>query len=234
MPRSQRLALPWVFAALLAACGAGISAPAGAPVPDPGAAARELQRATTPLSPRLVRFAWELNEAGSRVRGTGIARYEAPERLRIDLFGPRGETYLAAALVGDSARLPPAAAQVTLPSPALLWSALGVVRPPSTAAVVSATTEDGMLVVRYGTTDTDLFQYRAAGNGGQTRLRELEHLGRSGVLESVQLSYGPDATLTQARYRDPVAYRELVLTFESSTDAAAFPESVWRPAGAAR
>ena len=107
----------------LAACAPAATADAGARAPRPGAGqpaarrgsrrpvAAELARATVPASPRQVNFAWELDEAGARFRGRGVGRMVAPSRFRLDLFGPRGETYLAAALVDGEARVPPALAE---------------------------------------------------------------------------------------------------------------------------
>ena len=219
----------------VAGCAGNLPAPAGAPVADPQAAAAELQRASLPDSPRQATFGWELNEAGSRLSGRGVVRYEAPERLRLDLFGPRGETYLAAALVGDTFRIPnEAASPVAFPSPVLLWAALGVVRPPTDAQLVSATSTEQELIVRYAAAEGELFEFRADNAPGEMRLRRVERLGRSGVLESVQVSWTAAHTPEHARYRDVAAYRELVLTTEEICDVPSFPGEVWRPTGTAR
>src|SRR5690606_21682665 len=107
-------------AVMTAACAGGSAAPAGEPLPDPGAAAAELTAATIPSERRQINFDWTLEQAGSRVRGRGVVRLQPPDRLRLDLFGPRNETYLAAALVGYEARLPPGTrTDVAIPSPAL-------------------------------------------------------------------------------------------------------------------
>jgi hypothetical protein len=95
----------------LTGCGAGgLQAPGGQPVPDPAGFAAELRASTVPAGPQQVNFGWTLDERGSRVRGRGVVRSEAPRRIRLDLFGPRGETYLMAALVEGEYRLPAAAA----------------------------------------------------------------------------------------------------------------------------
>ena len=129
-PLGSRILLLGLWA-LLSGCVPRTNPPLGAPLLDPEAAVAELRSATVPASARRASFAWALLESGSRLRGEGVVRFEAPERLRLDLFGPRGETYLAAALVGEEIRIPPQlAGQVALPSPSLLWGALGVLRPP--------------------------------------------------------------------------------------------------------
>lgn len=222
-------------AALLAAaaCAPGMGAPAGAPVADPAAVVAELQRLSVPDGPRQVAFEWTLAESGARLRGRGVARLVAPERLRLDLFGPRGETYLSAALVGDEFHVPGALAGViALPSPALLWAAVGVVQPPGDARLSSATATETELIVRYETDAGDTFEYRAAGE--PQRLGTVSRAARGGVRETLQLNWGEDGALRSTRYRDVDAYRELVLTVESMTPVESFPPSIWRPDGTAR
>jgi hypothetical protein len=162
-------------------------------------------------------------------------RFVAPERQRLDLFGPRGETYLAAALVGEEFRLPAAAVQgMELPSPALLWSALGVIRPPVGALLTSATMVDSVGVLRYALEGGEQLEFRAATDGGATRLIQVERRGRRGVLETLRLEYGTGGELTTTRYRDWSAYHDLVFETESIRDIASFPDNIWRPDAASR
>ena len=228
-------------AALLTACAAA-SATAGTPpaAPDPAPAAAvanpdsiaaALRRATLPSSPKLARFAWSLDEAGSRFNGRGVARYAAPDRFRLDLFGPRGESVMAGALVGETARVPATVTErFKLPSPALLWAAVGVVRPPSAARLVSATDQGGRVTVRYDLGAEGTLEYRARGG----RLESLRRLKGSAVQESVDLDRAAGGALRAARYRDWPALRNLNLTLESSTDAATFSDDVWSPPGTGR
>ena len=219
----------------LGACAPGVPAPVGQPVADPAALASALQQATTPAAPRQATFEWTLDEQGSRVRGRGAIRFQAPERLRLDLFGARGETYLAAALVGEEFRLPPAATQgVALPSPALLWSALGVIRPPAGAPLVLAAMSDTVAILRYELPGGEQLEYRAAHEGGNTRLLQVERRARRGVLETIRLEYGAQDELARTRYRDWAAYRDLVFETETIRDVPSFPESIWRPDAASR
>lgn len=229
--------------ALLTACAAATATagtPPPAPVPaagsasaaaDPDSIADALRRATLPSSPKQARFAWSLDEAGSRFNGRGVARYVAPERFRLDLFGPRGETVLAAALVGETPRVPPSVTErFKLPSLALLWATVGVVRPPSAARLASATDQGGRVTVRYDLGSEGTLEYRARGG----RLESLRRLKGSAVQESVELDRTTAGDLRAARYRDWVALRNLNLTLESSTDAASFSDDVWSPPGTGR
>jgi hypothetical protein len=215
---------------LLAGCAAGgVPAPIGAPVADPAGLAAEFARATAPEGSRQGNFAWTLDEGGSRVRGQGVVRFRAADRLRLDLFGPRGETYLAAALVDEEFRLPPTAAQgVALPSPALLWGALGVVRPPAGAALLTATATDDEAAVRYQLADGQVLEFRGRRAGQGLELTRVERIGARGVLESIQLDRDAER-LARTRYRDWAAFRDLTLEFDAIEPAADFPESVWRP-----
>lgn len=226
-----RRALLALAAVALAGCAPGLPEPAGTPAPDPEAVAARLVEATTPASPRRTTFGWTLDEAGARLRGKGVVRMEAPERLRLDLFGPRGESYLAAALVGEEVRVPPAVAErFALPSPALLWGALGVVNPPAGARLAGATVDGEAATLRYETPAGEVLEYRAEG----ALLRTVRRVGESGALESIALTHSPEGVLQKAEYRDWGAYRTLVLTPESIENVAAFPESTWAPPGTAR
>ncbi|HET7234049.1 MAG TPA: hypothetical protein VFJ16_28815 [Longimicrobium sp.] len=235
-------ALAAVLAACTAAAGTASPSPSPAPAAEMPAAgpasmaaqdslAASLRRATTPSSPKQARFAWSLDEAGSRFSGSGVARYVAPERFRLDLFGPRGETYAAAALVGEQPRVPPQVEErFKLPSPALLWAAVGVVRPPSGARLTSATSQGGQVTLRYDLGSDGTLEYRAQGS----RLASVRRVKSGGVQETVELTRGADGALRSARYRNTPAYRTLNLTLQQSTDAASFPEDIWSPPGAAR
>ena len=223
--------------AALAACGAppaaanGPTPEAAAPGQDPAVIAAQVQRATLPASPRQANFTWALDESGARFNGRGVARFRAPDRFRLDLFGPRGETYLAAALVDETPRVPAALTQqrFRLPSPALLWGVVGVVRPPSGARLLSATAGETTLL-RYDLGDEGTLEYRVRGSS----LQSVRRLKGGGVQESIDLEHGSDGAIRSARYREWIALRTLNLTLESTNDVASFSEDIWSPPGTAR
>jgi hypothetical protein len=220
-------------AILFAACAPGRGAPAGTPVAEPGVAAAELRAGSLPGTPLQVTFEWSLDEAGSRIRGRGVARLEAPERIRLDLFGQRGETYLTAALVGDEFRVPAGVpSQIALPSPALLWAAVGVVEPPADARLVNATTTGAELTLRYDAGASGTLEYVASVE--PLRLLGASRSGGAGARETLRLSYDSAGQLASTRYRDVTAHRELVLTVEATTAMTSFPANIWRPDVAAR
>lgn len=229
--RVARIAMLAPLAAVaLAACAGGTPVPAGIPAADPAAAAAALIRTTTPARPQRVTFTWSLNEAGSRVNGRGVVRAEAPERIRLDLFGPRNETYLAAALVGDLYRLPSTVPNsIALPSPAILWGGLGVIRPPAGGRVVTAVSTDSTAALQYRAEDGTLYQYETTGAGAAVRLHTVERSGGRGRLETVRLTRDSSGRLQKAEYRNWAAFRELTLEFEEVQDVASFPASTWQP-----
>jgi hypothetical protein len=216
---------------LFAGCAAREMPPVGTPVPDSGAAAERLARRSWTATPRQATFAWSLDEAGERFRGRGVVRFQAPDRLRLDLFGPRGETLLAAALVGDSLRLPPAAqGQIALPSPALLWGVLGVIRPPVGAAPLLVAGAGADTTIRYSATGGETWDFRT----GLLGLMRVQRSARGGVAESVDLTWATADHLRNARYRAWSAQRTLDLSFDSITNAQPFAPSIWLPQGTSR
>jgi hypothetical protein len=244
---AQPLAALLASAMLATACGGRQTAPASGPVPRPGTGdtvgasaspaspaspdpsllADSIRRATALRTPRRLTFGWALDEAGARFRGQGVARVSPPDRIRLDLFGPRGETYLAAALVDETPRVPAALeGRVPMPSPALLWGVLGVVRPPTGARLVSASATS----LRYDAGDQGTLEFRLDGGS----LKSVRRLVRGGLRESIELSRGAGGAVSRAEYRDWAAYRTLTLTLDSSTDVDAFPEDTWTPPGTGR
>ncbi len=236
---------PYALAALAACASAPAPASGPAPQPAPGSApaggatpaaqdaatiAAQLQRATLPGSPRQASFTWALDESGARFNGRGVARFRAPDRFRLDLFGPRGETYLAAALVDETPRVPAALeGRFKLPSPALLWGALGVVRPPSAARLLDASTSNGTTLVRYDLGAEGTLEYRARAGV----LQSVRRIRGGGVQESIDLEHASGA-LRSARYREWIALRTLNLSLESTNDVASFTEDIWSPPGTSR
>lgn len=218
-----------------AACVRQPPASVGTPVAEPAEAAEAVRLATIPSGSKQTSFSWELVEQGSRVSGRGVVRYEAPERLRLDLFGPRGETYLAAGLVGEEFFVPSeVSGRVPLPSPTLLWGALGVIRAPAGEPLLGVTSGAEGLVIRYGAAGGRTFEFQVDTVSGASRLRRVDLRAPSGVLESVELTWADNGALQRARYRNWAAFRELILKMETTTDASPFPESIWTPDRATR
>lgn len=222
--------LPLITAVLgCTACASGRTAdvPAGGDVGASAAASAALERdlvaATAPDRPLRVRFDWTLRERDGRFRGRGVARLEPPYRARLDLFGPRGETYLSAAIVNGELRMPPQSTDAPVPPPALLWSTLGVLLPPPGAQLAGSRHDGDRVRLEYtGARGRWRFEFerqrlRHAGwerTGGGRHTVELEGVGRFDLPQ-------------QAVYRDWAAFRELSLTLDEVKHVEPFPPETW-------
>ncbi len=212
----------------LTACGpAAVETPTPQSPPQPELAQRLID--STALRQRLhLVFAWNFTEENARFSGRGATRIEPPDRARLDLFGPRGETYLAAAAVGDELRLPanlnPAMRSV-VPPIALLWSALGVVRAPEGATLELTEQRGDTLIVGYRR-EQERWRFRAL----QNRLQYVEWNGPNAGRRTVELrGQGVHRLPAVAVYRDWAAFRELTLTLEQANEVASFPADTWYP-----
>lgn len=230
MPNGLRPTVSVLAAAVLSA-GCAHSVHVVGPVPDATGSASSLQRETGLTEPLRIVFGWQLNEAGTRVRGRGVARVEPPYRARLDLFLSNGETAIKAALVDGELRLPPGASDDILPPPDLMWGVLGVFRPEQGTELVGGDRlEDGGVRLRYRYADgTELHYFVDRG-----RVRTVERVDRGHVVERVQLGDDdvPDRYPTEATYRNMAEYRELKLTRESLEVSEPYPASIWYPMSA--
>ena len=183
--------------------------------------------ATAPTKPLRITFDWILKDRDARFTGKGLARVQGPYQARLDLFGPRGEGYLSAALVDMDMRLPPGVklADVPIPPPALYWSALGTFRPPQGATLKSATQSGNDVRLEYTAPDARwTFQFE---NGVMQRA-ELND-GKNGK-QTVELTGGGALGVPKlAVYRDWPNFRQLTLTLDQASNVDSFPPEIWTP-----
>jgi hypothetical protein len=214
------------IALVVASCGPRRLAVIG-PVADPGAAATALSGSTGLGDPLRIVFAWQLNEAGQRVRGRGVARVEPPYKARLDLFLDNGETVVSAAMVDGELRLPAGAPADVLPPPDLMWGALGVFRPHEGTRLLGADRLEGdVMRIRYGYLDGKELHYEVV-NGG---LRRLEVVDKGRVIERVEIAPERGGRYpVEARYRNLRDFRELRLERESLQVVAPFDPDIWDP-----
>jgi hypothetical protein len=213
---------------LLGACApAAVQTPVSEGPPSPQLA-QLLVDSTALRRPLHIVFNWTFTEENARFSGSGATRVEPPYRARLDLFGPRGETYLAAAAVGDTLRLPPnmpSGLRSIVPPVALLWTALGVLRAPEGATLASTAQRGDTLTVGY-TRGDERWSFRAV----QGRLQYAEWNGPNSGRRTVELrGTGALDLPAVAVYRDWAAFRELTLTLERANEAASFPADIWYP-----
>jgi hypothetical protein len=208
-------------AALLSGCAAAMQGNAE-PV-DPSIAA-QVAAATAPSRPLHVVFDWTLRERDARFNGQGSARIAPGYRARLDLFGPRGEAYLAAALIGTDLRLSAAPdATGELPPSELLWTVLGTFHPPERAELVGTRVDGGTTRLEYSL-GNERWRFRFA--DGILEHAEWE-AGRSGRRTVELRARGAGGLPTQAFYRDWLEFRELTLTLSEVHEVDGFPADIW-------
>lgn len=229
----RRVARVSVIGALVAAVTLAC-APRNAPLENPAGSANDvgasdvaerLAQATAPDRPLRIVFEWDARERDGRFKGQGVARVEDPYRVRLDLFGPRGESYLTAAAVERNLRLPPNIAPTTVPPAPMLWSVLGVFLPPNEADLVSARADGDRRQLDYSDgEDSWHFEFR------RDRLQSVEWRGARDERRTVELS-GKDTFGLPKKvvFRDWAAFTELTLQLEEVENVEPYSPDVWSP-----
>ena len=189
---------------------------------EPGVEQRLIADAT-PAVHRFAIFDWELREGQSRFSGAGAARIATDYRARLDLFGPQDVPYLSAILREDRLLLPAGVPARLVPPAPLLWSALGVIRPPAGAELIAAEVNGDGTRLAYRAED-GVWTFSARGGV----LVGAEWRSANGARHTVELT-GATAGAPPARalYRDWQEYRELVLELEQQEEVDEFPPETW-------
>lgn len=215
-------ALVPIVATTLLACAARTEPPAAPVVRE---FEQEAMRAALPEQPLRIIFDWQALERDARFNGKGAARVQGPEHARLDLFGPRGDSYLSAAVVQGEIRLPPAVETTVIPPPALLWGALGVFVPPAGGELV-ATVRDGERTRLDYRDGAEKWRFELVGE----RLRRVEWTGANGAKKTVELKgEGAYRLPAEALYRDWATFTELKLKVSEVEAVDAFSPDTWRP-----
>lgn len=206
------------------ACGPQRLAVVG-PVANPAPVAERLVESTRLQAPTRIDFRWQLNEAGSRIGGLGVARIEPPYRARLDLFLDGGETVSAAVVVDDELRLPPGDVDEVFPPVDLMWATLGVFRPLAGAALLGGDRlENDSDRLRYRLADGREVHYEVAASA----LRTVELLEGESVIGWVRLTGDPAEGFPEsATYRNLLEFRELQIVRLDVAAADSFDPAIW-------
>jgi hypothetical protein len=205
---------------------AGVTACASAPpavqtVVDADAEARVAQ-ATTPTRRLHVLFDWSIDDPAVKMSGKGALRLDRAARGRVDLFGPRGETLMAAIVENDQMRMVPAFAANMLPPASLMWSVLGVFRRPTELPLTRTAVDNGALVLDYSR-DGTLWRFRFVDNV----MRNTEWTSGTGR-RTVELSGSAGLGVPRSvHYRDWTEFRELKLEVTNVEEIQSFEPDVW-------
>lgn len=231
-PDNRPLLRHLAVALTVLAASAGCAAPPPAvvaPAPDAEQIALALEGRTALTEPIRVLFDWQLNEAGVRVRGRGVARIEPPYKARLDLFMGNNETLARAALVDGELRLPPGTPENVLPPADLMWGVLGVFRPRLGTELLGAERMDGGgLRLRYRYPDAHELRYNVMDGA----VRSLELVDDGHVIQRVELGSDDGSRYpAEATYRNLAAFRELKLTRSTVESVETFPPDIWDPVG---
>jgi len=200
------------LAAVLACASAPLAGPlTGVPT------ARDLPVTSLPDGYRSILFNWEYSERIAGAKGEGVARVAPPDSARIDLFLDNGNYAGFVILIADSiVATAQDEARRVLPPPAMLWSALGVVRVagPDTAVRVDGDT----LRAEVGRDPVWRVTF------GPTSLARVERIVRGRIEQAVERRDSNHVV-----YRQPGASRSLVLSIRNSIREAGFDAAIWRP-----
>jgi hypothetical protein len=190
---------------------------------DPGVAEAAIA-GTTPDRPLRMVVDWRIQDGEARFSGSGVARIQPPLRARLDLFGPRGDGYLSAALVDFEIRLPPGVDAPRLPPSAMMWAVLGVVAPPE-GAVLAGTRDDPARTELHYTAGDGRLRYTLE----QGRLWQVLWDGPGGRMVVELRGTADFGVPREALYRDLSAYTELMLNLESVDEVDPYPPETWTP-----
>jgi hypothetical protein len=163
-----------------------------------------------------VTFTWEFEDPDMSGRGEAVARFAAPDSVRLDFFLAGGFGGGAAILIGDSLQLPSMEIFRRLIPPApLLWASLGRAALPNSRDTVVAL--DGpVLRAQIGRPAEWRVEFRG------DSLRRVERVQRGRMLEWVQRDSA------SIRYRHETARRSLSLRLVRPLEPAVFDASIWQ------
>ena len=222
-------ALSYIAAGAVVAGCAGRLAPLVAVALAPGDRLQALVWAqrTLPGRDTAIRFRFRYEDRRRHWGGRGTARIAPPDSLRFDYTGPLGLGSGAAVVVGDSAVWadPEENFRSLVPAVRMLWAALGVVRPPDSAASVAGVQAPSRTIWRF-VRDADTLDYVASDGSPRTLDAEWRREGKIVARSRTELAVG--AQPTKARIDFPEVPARFELTVVAVDTTAAFAPSLWR------
>ncbi|MFW6083730.1 MAG: hypothetical protein ACODAA_00770 [Gemmatimonadota bacterium] len=179
---------------LLAACRVPVES--GPPIADPAATAARLLAASGVEEPARVDFAWWYSDRRGDVEGDGVARFNPPDSLRLDLF-TSGEVAMAVALAGERLTSLGEIEDIEVPPRSFLFAMAGLFRP-EPGMPPRAFEAGGDTVLVYGPEDRRLYFWADGG-----RLVKVEERRHGRLRRKVELTWEGEAEWpSEAEFRD--------------------------------
>lgn len=168
----------------------------GPPITDPAGTASRLLERSGADAPSFVRFEWAYSDRRGSIDGEGVARFNPPDSLRLDLF-TSGDVAMQVALAGETLSTRGQIEDVEIPSRPFLYAMAGLFRPDS-GAVPRGFVANGDSVLVYESEPTSLYFFIEAG-----RLAKVEERRGSRVLRKVELEWSDNPRWpAEAEFRD--------------------------------
>lgn len=183
---------------------------------------------TGPARPVALRFRWRYRDDRRSGGGRGVARVAPPDSLRVDWAAVLGLKSGAAVVLDDSLYWADPAENFpssTAPALQLMWTALGVTRPPRPGAAVFGERDSARIVWRF-VERGDTVDFRLGTVPGRTLEAEWRRDAR--VMARSRAELGPDGFPTSVRIDVPERPARFEVTFVGVDTAATFAPALWR------
>ncbi len=181
-----------------------------------------------PTRPVALRFKWRYRDERVSGGGRGTVRMAPPDSVRVDWATSFNIKTGAAVVVGDSLRWADPKDQFSssvAQALQLVWTALGVVRPPLAGAAVSGARDSARVVWRHAEL-RDTVDYRLVIAVPRTLEAEWRREGR--VMARSRTVLGPAGLPQSVRIEVPERPARFDLTFVAVDTTATFPPALWR------
>jgi hypothetical protein len=174
-----------------------------------------------------MRFKFGYKDEGRTWGGHGTARVAPADSLRFDYTGPLGLGSGAAVVVGDSVMWadPAENFRSLVPAVAMLWTALGIVRPPGAQATVERA-ESPRSIWRF-VQNGDTLDYVASADGA-ARILESEWRKNGKVQARCRTELNASGQPATAHVTFPEVPARLDFTVVAVDTTAVFAAAIWR------
>jgi hypothetical protein len=179
----------------VAGCAARVES--GPPIADPAVLASRAMARRGAEEPSLIRLQWRYGDRRGEIRGDGVARFNPPDSLRLDLF-TSGDLAMAVAVAGGELRSQGDMEDVEVPPLQLVFAMAGLFRPGESGTPRAFEAgRDSVLV--YGGADAWTRYYFLRGG----RLRRVEDRRHGSTVRLVKIEWPTSGDWpTAAEYRN--------------------------------